>query len=135
VEELPVPGLLAVVEPAGGPPPAPTEFPGGLPVDVAELPVPGLVAMVEVVPGLVVSGPGFVPRLIASGVEAVPGEVEAIPRLVASGVEPIPGLAGDGQRERFSAGLAAAAPFGDDRGADGWLAGTGHRLASYRQMM
>jgi hypothetical protein len=102
---------------------------------VAELPVPGLVATVEAVLRLVASRAEADPRLVTSGVEAVPGEVEAIPRLVASGVEPIPGLAGDGQRGRFSAGLAAAAPFGDDRGADGRLARTGHRLASYCQMM
>jgi hypothetical protein len=97
---------------------------------VDQLPVPGLVISgVEPAPGLVISGVEPVPGLVISGVEPVPG-------LVISGVGPIPGLPGGRRCERFGAGFAAAAPFGDDRGADRWLAGRGgHRLASYRQMM
>ena len=76
--------------------------------------------------------------LVVSGVEAVPvlvRGVEAVRVLVVSRLEPVPVLVGGGRRERFGTGLAAAAPFGDDRGADRRLAGNGHRLASYFQMM
>jgi hypothetical protein len=96
---------------------------------MAELPVPGLaVSGVEPVAGLAVSRLEPVARLAVSGVEPVRG-------LAVSGVLPVAGLVAGGRRQRFGAGLAAAAPFGDDRGADRRLAGTRHRLASYRQMM
>jgi hypothetical protein len=100
-----------------------------LPVDMAELPVPGLVVSgVVPVRNLIVRGVETVRSLIVSGMEPIAG-------LVVSRLEPVAGLVAGGRRERFGAGLAAAAPFGDDRGADRRLAGARHRLASYRQMM
>jgi hypothetical protein len=100
---------------------------------VAELRVVGLLAMVEAVPRLAVSGVGPVPGLAVSGMEGVPGlavsGVRAVRGLAVSGMEAVPGLLAGG-RDRFGAGLAAAPPFGDDRGTDRRLAGAGHRLAS-----
>jgi hypothetical protein len=119
------PAVLAFA--AGGPPPAPADIRGGLPVDMVER-GPGLaIGGVEPVAGLAVGGVEPVAGLAVGGVEPVAG-------LAVSGLEPVPGLVDGGRRERFGAGLAAVAPFGDDRGADRRLAGAGHRLASYRQM-
>jgi hypothetical protein len=138
-----------MVEPAGRPPLVPPEYPGGLPVDVAELPVPGPLVVVEAVPGLLAGGLEPVPGLGVGDLEPVPGlgvgHLEPVPRLIAGGLEPVPGLGVSdlepvpgliaGRLERFGAGLAAPAPFGDDRGTDQRLARAGHCLASCRQTM